>query len=66
MHTRLRASGHLWSIFVADQPTRAFRPGSAVMIPANTPHAGGKNGDKKRCVVETYIVEKGKPLARPA
>jgi hypothetical protein len=37
-----------------------------VVIPPNTPHAGGKNGDKKSHIVSTYIVEKGKPLASPA
>ena len=51
---------------IEGQPTRAFKPGDAVVIPANTPHAGGKNGDKKSHVVSTYIVEKGKPLASPA
>jgi quercetin dioxygenase-like cupin family protein len=51
---------------IEGQPTRAYKPGDAIMIPANTPHAGGKNGDKKTHVVSTYIVEKGKPLASPA
>jgi quercetin dioxygenase-like cupin family protein len=51
---------------IEGQPTRAFKPGDGVVIPANTPHAGGKNGDKKSHLVSTYIVEKGKPLASPA
>ena len=51
---------------IEGQPTVAFKPGMGVVVPANTPHAGGKNGDKKTHIVSTYIVEKGKPLASPA
>jgi quercetin dioxygenase-like cupin family protein len=51
---------------IEGQPTRTFKPGDAVVIPPNTPHAGGKNGDKKSHIISTYIVEKGKPLASPA
>jgi hypothetical protein len=28
-------------------------------VPPETPHAGGKNGDKKTRVTSTYVVEKG-------
>jgi quercetin dioxygenase-like cupin family protein len=51
---------------IEGQPTKALKPGEAAVIPANTPHAGAKNGDKKSHAVSTYIVEKGKPLASPA
>jgi quercetin dioxygenase-like cupin family protein len=51
---------------IEGQPTLAFKPGVGVVIPPNTPHAGGKNGDKKSHIISTYIVEKGKPLASPA
>jgi hypothetical protein len=34
--------------------------------PPNTPHAGGKSGDKKTKIAITYVLEKGKPLASPA
>ena len=51
---------------IEGQPTRAYGPGDGIVIPAGTPHAGGKNGDKKTRIVSTYIVEKGKPLASPA
>jgi quercetin dioxygenase-like cupin family protein len=51
---------------IEGQQTVAFKPGMGVVVPANTPHAGGKNGDKKSHIVSTYIVEKGKPLASPA
>ena len=51
---------------IEGQPTRTFKPGDAVVIPPNTPHAGGRNGDKKSHIISTYIVEKGKPLASPA
>jgi len=51
---------------IEGQPTKSLRPGDAVLIPANTPHAGGKTGDKKSRLVVTYILEKGKPIASPA
>jgi quercetin dioxygenase-like cupin family protein len=51
---------------IEGQPTRAYKPGDGFVIPAGTPHAGGKNGDKTTKVLSTYIVEKGKPLASPA
>lgn len=51
---------------IEGQPTRAVKPGDAFVVPANTPHAGSKNGDKKTRIVSTYVVEKGKPLASPA
>jgi quercetin dioxygenase-like cupin family protein len=51
---------------VEGQPTRTLKPGDAFQVPAETPHAGGKNGDKKTRVLVTYVVEKGKPLASPA
>ena len=51
---------------VEGQPTRSLKPGDGFQVPAETPHAGGKNGDKKTRVLITYVVEKGKPLASPA
>lgn len=51
---------------IEGQPTKSYKAGDAIVIPPNTPHAGGKNGDKKTHIVSTYIVEKGKPLASPA
>jgi quercetin dioxygenase-like cupin family protein len=51
---------------VQGQPTRALKAGDGFQVPPNTPHAGGKNGDKKTRVAITYIVEKDKPLASPA
>ncbi len=51
---------------IEGQPTRAYKPGDGFVIPAGTPHAGGKNGDKKTKIASTYVVEKGKPLAIPA
>ena len=51
---------------IEGQPTKSLKPGEGVVIPPNTSHAGGKNGDKKTHIVSTYIVEKGKPLASPA
>jgi quercetin dioxygenase-like cupin family protein len=51
---------------IEGQPMVAFKPGMGVVVPPNTPHAGGKNGDKKSHIISTYIVEKGKPLASPA
>jgi quercetin dioxygenase-like cupin family protein len=51
---------------IEGQPTRAYKPGDGFVVPAGTPHAGGKNGDKKTRIASTYVVEKGKPLASPA
>ena len=51
---------------IEGQPTRLVKPGDGVVIPPGTPHAGGKNGDKKTRIASTYVVEKGKPLASPA
>ena len=50
---------------IEGQPTRALNPGDGFQIPAGTPHAGGKPGDKKTRILITYVVEKGKPLASP-
>jgi quercetin dioxygenase-like cupin family protein len=47
-------------------PTRTLKPGDGFQVPPETPHAGGKNGDKKTKIAITYVVEKGKPLASPA
>ena len=51
---------------VEGQPTRTLKPGDGFQVPPNTPHAGGKNGDKKTRIAITYVVEKGKPVASPA
>jgi quercetin dioxygenase-like cupin family protein len=51
---------------IEGQPTRALKPGDAFLVPANTPHAGGKNGDNKTRIASHYALEKGKPLASPA
>jgi quercetin dioxygenase-like cupin family protein len=51
---------------IEGQPTRALKPGDSALVPTATPHAGGKNGDKKTRIMSTYVVEKGKPLASPA
>ena len=51
---------------IQGQPTRTLKPGEAFQVPPETPHAGGKNGDKTTRVAVTFVVEKGKPLASPA
>ena len=51
---------------IEGQPTRALKPGDGFQVPPNTPHAGGKNGDKKTKIAITYVLEKGKPIASPA
>jgi quercetin dioxygenase-like cupin family protein len=51
---------------IEGQPTRNMKPGDGFVVPPNTPHAGGANGDKKTRIASTYVVEKGKPLASPA
>jgi quercetin dioxygenase-like cupin family protein len=51
---------------IEGQPTRSLKPGDGFVVPPNTPHAGGKNGDRTTRIASTYVVEKGKPLASPA
>jgi quercetin dioxygenase-like cupin family protein len=51
---------------IEGQPTRSLKPGDGFQVPAETPHAGGKNGEQRTKIVSTYVVEKGKPLASPA
>ena len=51
---------------IQGQPTRAMKPGEAVQIPPETPHAGGPPADNNIRLLNTYIVEKGKPLISPA
>jgi len=51
---------------IQGQPTKVMKPGDAVQIPPETPHAGGKAGEAKTRLIITYVVEKGKPLASPA
>jgi quercetin dioxygenase-like cupin family protein len=51
---------------IEGMPIRTLKPGDGFQVPANTPHAGGKNGDKMTKITSTYVVEKGKPLASPA
>ena len=51
---------------IQGQPTRMLKAGDGFQIPVETPHAGGKPGDKKSRIAITYVVEKGKPLSSPA
>ncbi len=51
---------------VQGQPTRTLKAGDGFQIPPETPHAGGKPGDKNSRIAITYVVEKGKPLVSPA
>jgi quercetin dioxygenase-like cupin family protein len=51
---------------IQGQPTRMLKAGDGFQIPPETPHAGGKPGDKKSKIQITYVVEKGKPLVTPA
>jgi quercetin dioxygenase-like cupin family protein len=51
---------------VQGQATRTLKAGDGFQIPPETPHAGGKPGDKKTRIAITYVVEKGKPLVSPA
>jgi quercetin dioxygenase-like cupin family protein len=51
---------------VQGHETRVMKAGDSVLIPAETPHAGGKAGNAKTRVLITYVVQKDKPLASPA
>ena len=49
-----------------DGQTRTSSRAISFQVPPETPHAGGKNGDKKPRLALTDAVEKGKPLASAA
>jgi quercetin dioxygenase-like cupin family protein len=51
---------------IEGQPTVTLKPGTSFQVPAGTPHAGSKSGDKITRVIITYVVQKDKPLASPA
>ena len=51
---------------VQGQATRMLKPGDGFQIPPETPHAGGKNGDKMTRIAIRYVVEKGIPLRLPS
>ena len=51
---------------IEGRPTSVLKSGDTWQVPAGTPHAGGKPGDKKSRIAITYVVEKGKPLSSPA
>jgi quercetin dioxygenase-like cupin family protein len=50
---------------IEGQPTRLLKAGEAFQIPPETPQAGGKAANAKTRLLINYIVEKGKPLAKP-
>ena len=50
---------------IKGQQTRMLKPGDAIQIPPETPHAGGAAVPAKTRLIITYVVEKGKPLASP-
>jgi quercetin dioxygenase-like cupin family protein len=58
--------GTVENLPIEGQPTRSYKVGEAWQIPPNTPHAGGPPGKEKVRLLNTYVVEKGKPLASPA
>jgi quercetin dioxygenase-like cupin family protein len=51
---------------VQGQTTKTYKGGQAFQIPPETPHAGGKAPGENVHLMINYIVEKGKPLAKPA
>jgi len=42
-----------------------LKPGDAFQVPVARPHSA-RTGDAKTVLADTYVVEKGKPLASPA
>lgn len=50
---------------VQGQETKTHKAGQAFQIPPETPHAGGKASNENVHLMINYIVEKGKPLAKP-
>ncbi|WP_022723673.1 cupin domain-containing protein [Rhodopseudomonas sp. B29] len=51
---------------IEGRPTVTAKAGDAFQVPPETPHAGGKASPGKTRLLVNYIVEKGKPLAKPA
>ena len=47
---------------VDGQPTRTFRAGEALTVPAGAVHAVRNVGSGNAAELATYVVEKGKPL----
>ena len=50
---------------IEGRPTVTAKAGDAFQVPPETPHAGGKASPGKTRLLVNYIVEKGKPLAKP-
>ena len=55
-----------FDLSIEGQPTRTVRAGDAIQIPPGIAHGGGKTGDVKTRLLINYIVEKDKPLVKPA
>lgn len=51
---------------IEGQPTRVLKPGDGFQIPAGVAHGGGPASTEKLHILVTYVVEKDKPLAKPA
>lgn len=47
---------------VEGQPTKIYKPGDVLMVPAETVHWARNVGSSNGAELATYIVEKGKPL----
>jgi|SRR5215469_8359506 len=56
-------SGELF-LTVEGKSERAVKPGDSWQVPPNTVH-WGKGGPDGAKIINTYVVEKGKPLATP-
>jgi len=50
---------------VKGQETKVYKAGQAFQVPPETPHAGGRPSNEDVRLMINYIVEKGKPLAKP-
>jgi quercetin dioxygenase-like cupin family protein len=50
---------------VEGRETKTYSAGQAFQVPPETPHAGGKPPSENVHLMINYIVEKGKPLAKP-
>ena len=53
-----------WSIRLEGKPPVTLKAGDVLFIPAGTIHAAKNVGSGNAAELATYIVEKGKPLAR--
>jgi quercetin dioxygenase-like cupin family protein len=59
------AEGEFWYL-IDGQPEKIYKAGDSFQVPHSAIHNEGAVGSRPSKVMAVYIVEKGKPLVRPA